>query len=82
MADHGVLQARRPLADPVPLVLHRVLLHAGLEALPQPAVAALVPLVLVHRAVTGKPARICFKTESYTFVKDRLVAELLVSSSL
>ena len=51
VADHGVLQGRRPLADPVPLVLHGILLHAGLEALPEPAVATLVPLVLVHRAV-------------------------------
>ena len=49
--DHGLLQGGGPLADAVPLVLDRVLLHPRLETLPQPAEAALVPLVLVHRAV-------------------------------
>ena len=49
--DHGLLQGGGPLADAVPLVLDRVLLHPRLETLPQPAEAALVALVLVHRAV-------------------------------
>ena len=31
----------------------------GLEALPQATVAALVPLILVHRAVARKPTAVC-----------------------
>ena len=58
MADHGVLQAWCSLADPVPLVLDGVLLHPRLEALPQAAVAALVPLVFVHRAVPREPTTV------------------------
>ena len=59
MAYHGLLQGRGPLADPVPLVLDRVLLHASLEALSKSAEPALVSLVLVHGAVSGEPAAIC-----------------------
>ena len=59
MAYHGLLQGRGPLADSVPLVLHRVLLHARLETLPKSAEPALVPLVLVHSAVSGEPAAVC-----------------------
>ena len=58
MADHGVLQAWCSLADPVPLVLDGVLLHPRLEAFPQAAVAALVPLVFVHCAVPREPTTV------------------------
>ena len=59
VANHGVLEAGRSLTDPVPLVLNGILLHPSLEALPQTAIAALVPLVFVHRAVARKPAAVC-----------------------
>ena len=59
MTNHGVLEAGRSLADPVPFILNSILLHPSLEALPQATVAALVSLVLVHRTVAGKPAAVC-----------------------
>ena len=58
MPDHGLLQGGGPLADAVPLVLDRILLHPRLETLPQPTEAALVPLVLVHRAVPREPTTV------------------------
>ena len=39
------------------MYLDCLLLHASLETLPEPAEPALVPLVLVHRAVPIKSAR-------------------------
>ena len=59
MTNHGVLEAGRSLADPVPFVLNSILLHPSLEALPQATVAALVSLVLVHCTVAGEPAAVC-----------------------
>lgn len=47
-----VLAALAPAADAVALILHRLLLHAGLEAFAQATVAALVALVLVHHTIS------------------------------
>ena len=59
VANHCVLEARSSFADPVPFILNSIFLHSGLEALPQATVAALVPLILVHRAVARKPTAVC-----------------------
>ena len=53
-----VLLAALPHTDPVPLVLHGILLHPCLEAVLESAVATLVAFVLVHRAVAAEPARV------------------------
>lgn len=52
--QHGHLFAQRRVPGS-PLVLHRVLVHAHLEALPQAAGAALVAVCLVHLALAVGP---------------------------